>query len=94
MRNPTPQQLFEIDRCFDYVMRRIVEDNIHPRNVLFGSTVDNWFRTSTSIGRRMKIVIGGEPPHGAYERAAWEGASKTSNNGRAALEALDEKGQP
>lgn len=67
MKDCTDKQLFEIDRCFQYVLERIKADGVHPRTVLFGSTVDRWFRSSR--GCRMKIVITGTPPNGIYETA-------------------------
>ncbi len=46
----TGQQLIEIDRCFQFVCERIQQDGVHPRKVLFGSTVANWMKG------RMEIV--------------------------------------
>ena len=68
MRDCTGQQLFEIDRCFQYVLEHIVADEVEPRSVFFGSTVDNWFKSGRGE-RHMKIVVAGRLPSDAYERA-------------------------
>jgi len=34
MKNLSPQQLLEIDRCFQYTLEKITVDNILARNVL------------------------------------------------------------
>lgn len=68
MRDCTPQQLLEIDRCFQYVLEHIETDEVRPRSVFFGSTVDNWFRSSRGECR-MRIVVASEPPNDGYERA-------------------------
>ena len=70
MKNLTLQQLFEVDRCFQHVLEHITRDNVPPRSVLFGSTVDNWFRQMR--GERpagLKIVLVGRLPNAAYEGA-------------------------
>ena len=67
MKNPTPQQLSEIDQCFQFVLDSIEVDGIEPRSVLFGSTVGNWFKSIR--GKRMRIVVAGNTPNDLYERA-------------------------
>ena len=68
MKNCTPMQLLEIDRCFQYTLVKIRADGVEPRSVLFGSTVDNWFREMNGE-RNMKIVVAGNPPNSCYARA-------------------------
>ena len=69
MKNLTPQQLKEIDRCFNYVCERIRIDNIPHQKVLFGSTVDNWFKAIKGEIPDGTIVIAGFPPNNSYEMA-------------------------
>ena len=82
MKNLTPQQLLEIDRCFQYTLENITRDGIHPRAVLFGSTVDNWFRHSVGERRSMGIVIAGNPPNSRYERVFLRDVGPEEDMGR------------
>jgi len=69
MKNLSPQQLLEIDRCFNWVSERIRIDKIPHQKVLFGSTVHNWFLEKDGIVKAAKIVIAGFPPDDNYEMA-------------------------
>ncbi len=69
MKELTPQQLFEIDRCFNWVSERIRLDNVPHQKVLFGSTVYNWFKAIKGEAIEAKIVIAGFPPNNNYEMA-------------------------
>lgn len=49
MKSLDGQQILEADRCFQYVCERIAHDGVHPRKVLFGSTLENWFEGNMKV---------------------------------------------
>ena len=69
MKNLTPQQLKEVDKCFNHVCEHIRIDKIPHQKVLFGSTVDNWFKAMKGETTEARIVIAGFPPNSNYEMA-------------------------
>ena len=56
------KELFEAQKCFQFVCENCRIDKVDPRSVLFGTTLMTWLDGS------MKIAVVGEPVSSQYAR--------------------------
>jgi len=56
----TRQEAFEAHECFQFVCEHIRQDKVHPRSVLFGTTLRGW------LNGKMVISVACSPPSSQY----------------------------